>query len=134
MASHRIVFVCNTVDDRGYNLTVEISEAFHDSFLRPLRDTSDRFLERVGAIGEKVVRGLIAIPGVERVEIGPYYVNVHKGVAFDWKEIHGHVVEVLRSAFPQGNVADVEVTERPSVEPKDPPKIVLPSGEPATAE
>jgi|GEM_PF-1924711 len=84
---------------RVYHTTVVISQSRSESFWIPLRPKSDRYLEEVGEVGATLVREVMALLGVGRVEIRPYEFTVEKGTAYDWEEIEPQVIEALKKTF-----------------------------------
>ena len=81
---------------RVYHVNFEISQSVIESFKRPLRETSEKYLKKVGERGTLLLREIFAIPGVTEVYIEPYELDVEKGYAFSWGEIEPAVMEALR--------------------------------------
>ena len=82
-----------------YHVNFEISESHHESFFRPLRDESEEYLRNVGEIGEKIVRELFEIPGIIVVTIESYGIEIHKGRAFEWKNITSSILDILKESW-----------------------------------
>jgi hypothetical protein len=79
---------------------IEISESTHERFCRPLRDSSETYLLKVGKIGRKIIKGLFTIRGITEVAIKPYQLILEKGECFSWdKDIMPKVKKVIRRAL-----------------------------------
>lgn len=98
----------------AYHTTAEISQSHIKTFERPLRETSEKYLEEIGEEGAKIVRGIFLLQGVESVSIYPYEMSVFKAEAFDWEGIHPEVLGMLKSTVAyllKVPVEEVEVTD-----------------------
>lgn len=98
-----------------FHATAELSQSPLQDFRRPLRPHSEEYLKEVGEHGAKVVRDVIATPGVDNVTISPYHLQIIKGEAFDWADIEPAIIEALRSLFQtkyEMAAESVEVTEK----------------------
>lgn len=79
---------------------IEISESAIEHFHRPLRDSSELYLRKVGEIGRKITEGLFAIKGIEEVYIKPYSLSIIKGKCFSWTwNIMPKVKKAIRKAL-----------------------------------
>ena len=65
----------------------------------PLKENSESALKSLGPIGERVVRDILAIQGVRKVQIKPREVRVRKDPGASWVEIEKKVIETLNRAF-----------------------------------
>lgn len=98
-------------NSRAYNVTTEISRQPKRNFCRPIdRETSQKPLEDIGEKGLEIVQGCLNVAGVTDVEITPYCLGVTKGEAFDWEDIHPHVMVLLRLAFGE-QCNDIEIID-----------------------
>ena len=100
---------------RYYHTTVEISESRQQSFERPLRDSSEKHLEEVGKHGREIVETLLRLDGVTNVALHPYKVGVSIGEAYEWEDVHPHILATLKKVFADKchvSEEDVEVTEK----------------------
>jgi len=80
--------------------TVEISQYCINSFYRPLRDTSEEYLEKVGEKGAELVRRVIAIPGVKELFIHPYELTlVRSSSLFEWEDIVPAAKKAIKVIF-----------------------------------
>ena len=83
-----------------FHLMVEISQVNYQSFDRPLRPTSDQYLEMVGEKGAELVKKVMAIPGVINVSIGPYRLTVTRDSSlFGWTEIASSTEKAIKVIF-----------------------------------
>jgi hypothetical protein len=82
-----------------FHSTTLLSEAHQLDFHRPLRESSEKFLEKIGERGSKLVQALLAIDGVVQVLIEPYHFCVIKGQAFSWEDIKPKILEAGQALF-----------------------------------
>ncbi len=82
-----------------FHTTLEISEDIHQHFMRPIRESSLTYLNKVGEIGTRIITQTLALDGVIEAHIQPYKLSVEKGEAFDWRDIEPGVVEILKKEF-----------------------------------
>jgi len=82
-----------------FHVRVEISKRPIESFCRPLRPSSEKYLAEVGEKGAELVRMVMAIPGVIEVFISPYRLTIRKGSLFEWKEIAHDVEKAIKVVF-----------------------------------
>jgi len=79
-----------------FHSNMEISEGI-EIFDRPLRESSEAPLGRVGVLGTQLVREIIAMAGITSITVSPYSLNVFIGDAFDWDQCRvDAVVAVLK--------------------------------------
>ena len=97
-----------------YHVSVEISQTPIETFLRPLRESSNEYLDKVGEVGTQIVKEILAILGVIEVSIEPYQIQVEKGKAFGWEDIEPGIIGALKKAFGEQS-SEVEVTQSPAV-------------------
>lgn len=100
---------------RRYHMPVEVSAYHIHNFHRPLRDSSEKYLEDLGQCGRQIVEEVMKLDGVTAVTIQPYEVSVSIGEAFEWEDIHPHVIMILKGMVVQKcEVSEdaVEVTEK----------------------
>lgn len=85
------------------NLSVNtrISTDYIESFHLPLRESSEKYIEKVGPIGAALVRKIDGIFGCESVSLQQYSVQVIVGDAFDpdTDGITDAVIEALKDCF-----------------------------------
>lgn len=72
--------------DREYHLKTLVSHTSIEDFRRPLRDSSERYLNEVGYPGNQIIKKLFDIPGVIEVWVHPYYLSVEIAKMFNWEE------------------------------------------------
>jgi len=94
---------------REFCTKFEVSKSLIEHFYRPLRVSSEEYLDVVGPDGAALVTRLMELPGVVEVFIEPHEVTVYIGEAFDWTERNddGQTLEdKIKKAFEQvfGNV------------------------------
>jgi hypothetical protein len=83
------------------NGNTRISTDYIDSFHLPLRESSEKYIEKVGPIGAALVRRIDGILGCESVSLQQYSVQVIVGDAFnpDTDGITDAVIEALKDCF-----------------------------------
>lgn len=91
--------VCPNSEYCNIHVKVEISQTNYQSFYRPLRSSSNSYLEEVGEKGAELVRRAIGIPGVTEVMISPYELSLRKALLFDWKKIIPPAEKALKEIF-----------------------------------
>lgn len=69
-----------------FHTNFEVSQSVIEDFRRPLRDSSESYLKKIGYDGATLVRQLMALPGVTEVWMQPYEVTVTIAQAFSWTE------------------------------------------------
>lgn len=80
---------------REYSLDVEICETRREMFYRPLRETSENPMNRLGKIGKALVKNIMSIPGVTEIDIDPYCLRIHIAEAFKWGDVEPLVIEAI---------------------------------------
>jgi len=83
-----------------YHTRFEISKSPIETFHRPLRPSSETYLNEVGEPGKTLVRKIMCIPGVVEVATQPYQISVEISLAYSFEEIEPRVLEILKSAVP----------------------------------
>ncbi|KUK77581.1 MAG: hypothetical protein XD93_0239 [candidate division WS6 bacterium 34_10] len=83
-----------------YHTRFEISKSPIEIFHRPLRPSSETYLNEVGEPGKTLVRKIMCIPGVVKVATQPYRISVEISLAYSFEEIEPKVLEILKSAVP----------------------------------
>jgi len=105
----RIITVeeCPNVNWRRFCITVEISKSSR-SFWSPLELISKQRLMEMGKRGATLVKAVLTIPGVYKVEVYPDFIYVAKNVSYTWEIIEPRVIEALKKAFGR-SIGKVEV-------------------------
>jgi hypothetical protein len=85
--------------EKYFHLPAEISKTHFQNFYRPLRDSSEGYLDKVGEIGRKVIKGLFKIEGIEDVSIYPYKMAIRIGHSFTWDDIIPEVKKMIKRVF-----------------------------------
>lgn len=80
---------------REYSMDVEICESRREEFYRPLRDSSENPLNRLGKVGKTMVKNIMSIPGVTEVTIDPYSLRIEIAEAFSWSDVEPLIVEAI---------------------------------------
>lgn len=87
----------------AFNTTFEVSADTTNMFRRPLRESSNRYLARVGDPGASIVKAVLSLPGICSVTIESYEIRVEKGEAFDWVwegiDLKAKILEAITAAF-----------------------------------
>jgi hypothetical protein len=90
-------------DTLAFNTTFLVSNTNYAKFDRPVRRSSNRYLELVGGHGEAVVRNVLDLLGIVSVVITPYQIRVEKGGAFDWTwegiDLKAEILKAIADAF-----------------------------------
>lgn len=83
------------------NVNTRISDDYIEQFHLPLRESSEKYIEKVGSIGAALVRKIDGILGCESVSLQQYNVQVMVGDAFDPDAdgITDDVIEALKDCF-----------------------------------
>lgn len=90
---------------RGYHTNFEISKDQIEIFYRPLAESSESNLTKVGNVGARLVRNVLALSGVVEIFIKPYELTVKIGHAFDLDErvngtsLEEQIHEIFNSIF-----------------------------------
>lgn len=69
-----------------YHTNFEVSRSVIENFKRPLRDSSESYLTKIGSEGASLVRNIMALPGITEIWTHPYEISVGIGQAFSWTE------------------------------------------------
>jgi len=77
----------------------EISAYKVECFRSPLKEDADENVRSLGLIGERVVREIMAINGVEEIYIKPKEVRMKKNPSISWQEIEEKIVTILNRAL-----------------------------------
>lgn len=95
------------------SVNTRISEDYIESFFLPLHKESEKYIKKVGPIGEALVRKINGILGCKDVSITQYGVQVIVGDAFnpDRDGITDEVIEALKDCFGDKR-AEVKVSEK----------------------
>lgn len=94
-------------DIRDFHINVEISQHPFNSFERPLRESSERYLAEVGSVGSAIINDLFTIDGIIEVRIRQYELTIYIGAAFKWAEVSPQIHAILRKhcADPAAEIA-----------------------------
>ena len=76
----------------------EVSNNPYQNFDKPLRPSSEPYLDEVGKIGTQIIREIFDIKGVVRVSITPYCLDIEKAPLFSWDEIEKDLIYILNRA------------------------------------
>ncbi len=85
----------------NFEVNTRISTDYIESFHLPLRESSEKYIEKVGPIGAALVRKINDTLGCESVSLKQYGVQVIVGDAFNPDEdgITNDVIEALKDCF-----------------------------------
>lgn len=84
---------------RCYHVNVRISTDFIEMFHMPLRESSEKYIEKVGPVGSELIRKLDAIIGISEVTLQQYEVGISLGGAFDWSDVEDDILEAIKDCF-----------------------------------
>lgn len=116
------------LNERRFHLTVDVvhripENSIHFYFWRGRMNKHDLAqLKCLTPAMEKVARKLLALPGVESIEIDHYEVKIHKGDAFDWDPFIPKILNLLITLYPKTpEIVEVQSGWRREISmPKDP--------------
>ena len=77
----------------------EISAFRVERFKKPLDKNSENSLQLLGVIGSQIVKEILAIQAVMKVEIKPKEIIIKKELSSSWREIEDRVLEILKRAL-----------------------------------
>ena len=117
---------------RKFHTNFDLSKSRLEKFERPIRQSSQEYLEKVGPKGAGLVCKTMKVPGVVEISIQPYEVMVEIAKLFNWEEpgtdgvsLTDKVKTIFEQVFGSGIVfiqstkylqSAIEVQETPSVE------------------
>lgn len=85
---------------RRYAVTTELSSG-RVGAVRPWDALCwDDAEQALGPHGAELLRALLQTPGVEVAFVSPYHVEVSRGEAFLWQDVHPQVLAILQGQFP----------------------------------
>lgn len=93
-----VVGIHPNLERRTYHMVTEISQHPIHVFDRPLRKSSEKYMEEVGDVGSRILRETLAVSGVVSVTIHPYELGVEKGKIFSWDTIEPAILNILKDA------------------------------------
>jgi len=85
-------------DFRTYHTNFQISNSHLEIFYRPLRESSNEYLKKVGRKGSTLIQRVMEIPGITGIFSAPYSVGVEKGQNFIWEEIEPQILETVEKS------------------------------------
>ena len=98
-----------------YHVTEILSNDPGQRFDRPIRDSSEKLIKKLGLRGESLIRYLITVDGVVSLFISPYLLVVTKGEAFSFDDIDPGVIIVLTNIFTSRGIdpRDIKIERGP---------------------
>lgn len=95
---------------REYNVNRVISESNSERFYRPLRESSEEYLKKIGNLGVRLVRAALRLPGVIKVGIEPYTFCIEISLAHGWDSIEPSIIRLLeKEVFPGFDPSTIQV-------------------------
>jgi hypothetical protein len=95
---------------REYNVNRVISESHIERFDRPLRESSEKYLNKIGKLGARLVRAALRLPGVIEVGIEPYTFRITISLAHGWDSIEPSIIRILKKeVFPGFDPSAIKV-------------------------
>lgn len=94
---------------RVFHTTVAISEDPIQRFMLPLRESSNEYLQKLGSVGEALVKRLAAVHGLKTITITPFDVGVEIGMAFRWQDLEEDVLAIVKECFGERS-CEVEIS------------------------
>jgi len=98
-----------------FHTNFEVSSSVIEDFMRPLRESSKEYLNKVGVQGAILVAKLMNLPGITEVWIHPYEVSIKIGQVFNWtdRDNDGKTLEdKVKLAFEQSFGSNITFTTK----------------------
>ena len=100
MRDHKIVIYNHPNPEiKSFLVDEEISAFRVERFKKPLDKNSENSLQLLGVIGSQIVKEILAIQAVMKVEIKPKEIIIKKELSSSWREIEDRVLEILKRAL-----------------------------------
>ena len=84
---------------KTYHVSFQISNTVIETFRRPIRPSSDQYLNKVEYPGKILVRRLLKIDGVTEVTIRPYSVGITVAKLFRWDDVESDIYQIFDEMF-----------------------------------
>ena len=84
---------------KSFLTTVTISAPRVEIFKKPLDADGEDSLNRLGLIAARIVKDIMAIPGVLEIHLKPKEIRMKKELSSSWEGIEKRVVEILKRAL-----------------------------------
>jgi len=84
---------------KSFLLSEEISAPRVEHLKKPLTNEARASLKSLGVLGAQVAEEIMALSGVEALQIKPKEIRVKKEVSASWEDIQGKVLDILRKAL-----------------------------------
>ena len=110
MNSPKIVIYCHPNPEmKSFHVNEEISSHRVEHFQQPLNSDSEDTLSSLGNIGARVVKEMMAVPGIKKLSIKPKEVLIKKEEAFLWEDIEQKIIEIIQRAI---RIKGIKVVKR----------------------
>lgn len=87
-----------------------ISQINKEKFYRPLRKSSEKYLQNVGDLGSRLVKAALRLPGVTEVEITPYMIEVTFSKAHDMESVKNSIIRLInREVYSGIDVSQIDI-------------------------
>ena len=103
-----LVYRHPNLEIRSFLTPKAISSYRVEYFKRDFFEQSEASLESLGRIGERAVRDLMALPGIEEIHIKPREVWIKKTRSAVWDDIEGKIIEILQRALRKKEIVRVK--------------------------
>jgi hypothetical protein len=84
---------------RSFLTDLEISAPRVEKIRKPLEKEWHMTLKPLGIIGSQIVKEIMAIQGVQEIQIKPKEVRVMKEPGWSWNAIEGRIIEIVTRAL-----------------------------------
>lgn len=115
-----VVEKSSTDDARVYQINRKISDYPITTFEHPpLTRSDERALNMVGSAGQRLVKLVAGIEGVDFFAVERHRLSVHIGAAYDWNlnGINGEILEILKFCFLKDGSKEDLVIETQQLKP-----------------
>lgn len=93
------IYIHPNCEIRSFLTPLDIFAPRVDHFKNPLDQASQETLKRLTILEARIVREIMAIPGVEEVYTKPKEIRLKKKPSSSWKDIQEKVIAVLKRAL-----------------------------------
>lgn len=103
-----LVYRHPNLEIRSFLTPKAISSYRVEYFKRDFFEQSETSVKSLGLIGERAVRELMALPGIEEIHIKPREVWIKKTTSAAWDDIEDHIIQILQRALRKKEIVRVK--------------------------
>ena len=93
---------------RSFLTQKDISSYRVEYFKRTSLDQAEDTLKTLGTIGERAVREIMALPGVEGIHIKPRELRIRKQIFSSWDVLEPKIIEILKRAIRKKQIVRIK--------------------------